>query len=508
MCYTRMIVIIILTFITVTNGDYWTDRANLVAEDSCQAIGSSIILSDKEQQVNKILMRDKFNEYDEGFKNPRNFLPSVHFFKSRSKIEQSLVFEFIQKLPKGASLHSHDTAMVSLDFLYNLTYRDNLYGCVVNERLEFRFFNKQVSSVCNWQLIADLRSENSSFDNFLKSQLSIIVEDPITEYSNINEVWQRFMQTFGTVAGLVTYRPVFQDYFYQSLKELYEDNVMYLEFRGVLPEVYELNGTTYEQEGVVKLYIDTLQDFKNDYPGFHGARFIYAPSRHVDNTTVDNYVATAIKLKQLYPDFIAGFDLVGQEDLGKPLVDFIPQLLELAQSDMKFFFHAAETDWSGTSTDMNLFDAILLNTTRIGHGYGIVKHPQLLQEVKTRKIALEISPISNQVLKLVDDLRNHPGSFLLASGYPVVITCDDPSFWGAKALSYDWYMAFMGFASRESDLRLLKQLAINSLTYSSMDEEEKCNAFEEWEAQWNQFLDDVVDCDARKYFYSYSVDRI
>jgi hypothetical protein len=65
-----MIVIIILTFITVTNGDYWTDRANLVAEDSCQAIGSSIILSDKEQQVNKILMRDKFNEYDEGFKKP------------------------------------------------------------------------------------------------------------------------------------------------------------------------------------------------------------------------------------------------------------------------------------------------------------------------------------------------------------------------------------------------------------------------------------------------------
>ncbi|RZC40860.1 A deaminase domain containing protein [Asbolus verrucosus] len=482
----------------------------MLSSDSSQMIGSSIVLSDKEQQVNDLLMNYKLKEYDEGFNNPGNFLPAVNFFKSKSKIEQSEVFNFIRKLPKGASLHSHDTASVSSEFLYNLTYSDNLYGCVTNERLQFHFFSESmVDNVCKWKLVEQLRQENSSFDDFLKTQLTIIVDDPVKVYPSINDVWSRFMQTFSTLSGLLTYRPVFQSYFYQALKELYEDNVMYLEFRGTLPDVYELNGTIYKAEEVVKLYIDTLQDFKRDYPNFHGARLIYAPSRNVDNETVDNYVVAATKLKELYPDFIAGFDLVGQEDLGKPLIQFIPQLLELAKTNIKFFFHAAETDWIGTSTDMNLFDAVLLNTTRIGHGFGITKHPQILQEVKSRSIAIEISPISNQVLKLVDDLRNHPGAFLIASGYPVVITCDDPSFWGAKALSYDWYMAFMGLSSRESDLKLLKQLAMNSLIYSAMDEEEKSDTFIEWEKQWNQFLEDILKKDVfMKYFGCCSVNNI
>lgn len=501
-----MATIIILTLITLASADYWTDRADLIASDSSQNIGSSIVLSDKEQQVNNILMGAKFKEYDQGFANPETFLPAQHFFKSKSKIEESGVFKFIQKVPKGASLHSHDSALVSLEYLYNLTYREKLYGCVVNQRLRLHFFDR-ASGDCEWELIQDLRKQNSSFDEYLRSQLSIIVDDPEKEYPSITQVWNRFMQTFSTVFGLVAYRPVFQDYFYQALKELYDDNVMYIEFRGLLPEVYELNGTTYDPEGVVGLYLETLADFKSDYPDFFGARFIYAPSRSVNNKTADDYVTTATKLKTLFPDFIAGFDLVGPEDRGKPLVQFIPQLLRLSKT-MKFFFHAAETNWCGTTTDMNLFDAILLNTTRIGHGYGIVKHPKLLKEVKERHIALEISPISNQVLKLVDDLRNHPSALLVAGGFPVVITCDDPTFWGAKGLSYDWYMAFMGFASRESDLRMLKQLAINSLKYSAMEEEEKCDAFNKWELMWNRFLDEVLKSSVSKYFDCYTVNRV
>lgn len=39
----------------------------------------------------------------------------------------------------------------------------------------------------------------------------------------------------------------------------------------------------------------------------------------------------------------------------------------------------------------------MLNTARIGHGYALVKHPILWNAVKSRGIALEICPISNQV---------------------------------------------------------------------------------------------------------------
>lgn len=47
-----------------------------------------------------------------------------------------------------------------------------------------------------------------------------------------------------------------------------------------------------------------------------------------------------------------GFDVVGQEDKGRPLVDFAEKFLKLPKST-KFFFHAGETNWNG-ETDDNL----------------------------------------------------------------------------------------------------------------------------------------------------------
>lgn len=119
-------------------------------------------------------------------------------------------------------------------------------------------------------------------------------------------------------------------------------------------------------------------------------------------------------------------------------------------------------EWFGR-TDWNLMDAILLNTKRIGHGFALYKHPQLWATVKKRNIALEVSPISNQVLGLIWDLRNHPAAFYMAENFPIVISADDPGVWNSKGLSFDFYYAFMAFAPAEADLRVLKQLALNSL---------------------------------------------
>ena len=55
------------------------------------------------------------------------------------------------------------------------------------------------------------------------------------------------------------------------------------------------------------------------------------------------------------------------------------------------------SDWQGTKVDENLVDAVLLNTSRIGHGYALPKHPQVMSIVKTKDIAIEVNPISNQV---------------------------------------------------------------------------------------------------------------
>ena len=51
----------------------------------------------------------------------------------------------------------------------------------------------------------------------------------------------------------------------------------------------------------------------------------------------------AVQMKANHPDFFAGFDLVGQEDIGTPLLGFLPELLDAAAKGIRFFFHAGET---------------------------------------------------------------------------------------------------------------------------------------------------------------------
>lgn len=107
--------------------------------------------------------------------------------------------------------------------------------------------------------------------------------------------------------------------------------------------------------------------FVRDNPDFIGLKLIYAPLRAVDAQTMDYYLETMMQLKRIHPEFVAGFDLVGQEDKGKPLIEFANKLNSV-DPEIRFFFHAGETNWNGESTDLNLLDAFLLNTKRIGHG--------------------------------------------------------------------------------------------------------------------------------------------
>lgn len=115
-----------------------------------------------------------------------------------------------------------------------------------------------------------------------------------------------------------------------------------------------------------------------------------------------------------------------------------------------------------------------------------------MQQMKLRGIAVEVNPISNQVLKLVTDLRNHPAATFFAQNMPLVISSDDPSFWEALPLSDDFYEAFMGIASARNDLRTLKKLAQNSIKYSALNAWEQMLAMRKWQTEWRAFVEDVI----------------
>jgi adenosine deaminase CECR1 len=161
---------------------------------------------------------------------------------------------------------------------------------------------------------------------------------------------------------------------------------------------------------------------------------------------------------------VVGFDAVGYEDEGYALQYFSEDLWQFHQQ-IPFVLHAGETLMAGSKADQNLYDAILLQTRRIGHGLSLIHHPYLQQLVRQRSIAIELCPLSNRVLKYVpSDLRLHPIGSFLANGLPVVLAPDDPAIFGLcdNPCSHDFWVVWMLW-ERVVGVATLKQLAMNSI---------------------------------------------
>ncbi|XP_058287838.1 adenosine deaminase 2 [Hylobates moloch] len=243
-------------------------------------------------------------------------------------------------------------------------------------------------------------------------------------------------------------------------------------------QVYELSGEHHDEEWSVKTYQEVAQKFVETHPEFIGIKIIYSDHRSKDVAVIAESIRTAMGLRTKFPTVVAGFDLLG----GRWVRPIHPPWKAIPLS----------SDWQGTSIDKNILDALMLNTTRIGHGFALSKHPAVRAYSWKKDIPIEVCPISNQVLKLVSDLRNHPVATLMATGHPMVISSDDPAIFGAKGLSYDFYEVFMGIGGMKADLRTLKQLAMNSIKYSTLLETEKNTFMEIWKKRWDKFIADVA----------------
>ncbi|XP_025317391.1 adenosine deaminase 2 isoform X3 [Canis lupus dingo] len=379
-------------------------RTQLLMRERMMQLGGQLVLTQQEELANERLMALKKAEVAQAMKT-HQFPPSMHFFQAKNLIEKSEVFNILKKMPKGAALHIHDFSILSMNWLVkNVTYRPHCHFCITPRgALKFKFAYPAPPT--------PMPAECSEW---------VLLEKYRKELQNVTEFDNRLLKNF----TLMTENPEVA-YANQA--------IVWSKFQSIF---FTISGLVYYAPVFRDYVFQALEEFYQD-------NVLYLELRAM-----------------LFP--------VGHEDTGYSLFDYKEALMipTLHGVKLPYFFHAGETDWLGTSIDRNLLDALILNSTRIGHGFALTKHPAVWADSRKKNIPIEVCPISNQVLKLVSDLRNHPAAVLMATGYPMVISSDDPAIFGAKGLSYDFYEAFMGIGGMEADLRTLKQLAMNSIKRS------------------------------------------
>jgi adenosine deaminase len=113
---------------------------------------------------------------------------------------------------------------------------------------------------------------------------------------------------------------------------------------------------------------------------------------------------------------------LGGVEPGHPASKFARAFAKARAAGLPCVPHAGET--AGADS---IRDALLTtNPPRLAHGVRCLDDPALVDELRARRIALDVCPTSNVLLGVAPSLAEHPLPRLLAAGLTVTISTDDP----------------------------------------------------------------------------------
>ncbi|KAH9877903.1 hypothetical protein J1614_003120 [Plenodomus biglobosus] len=351
-------------------------------------------------------------------------------------------------------------------------------------------------------------------ENWLKSKMVLSQEEAYGFTQTVNGVWARFNQATRCFKGLLNYEGVYKWYISKAIDRMIDENVMYAELRPMLLDksIPTNDGkSTIDNAGQMQLIIDGVKQKREElekegrlhkFP--FGLKIIYCTPRSIPKPLMQKEMKHCIELKLQFPDLICGFDLVGAEDRPNHIGYYKEELIAFQKTcerhnlDIPFMFHAGETllDTGGSSEpeNSNLYDAVLLNSKRIGHGFALMKHPHLVERFKRTRtspgICVELCPISNELLHLCRNIKEHPFPELLAAGIPCTVNSDNPSLF-SNSMSHEFYQIMVGAPTMS--LYSWKQLSRWSIDYSCLSEKQKAEGHRYHADSWKQFCKDVVE---------------
>ncbi|CAG8128225.1 unnamed protein product [Penicillium olsonii] len=467
---------------------------------------------------------------------------------ARPLIGNTTLWSVVKRMPKGALLHAHLSAMLPYEKLLEIIIQTegmeisvdqpvDTQEAKMNATINFSHNNGTVTTdekkidsadyTPNTQI--PIKTAVDSFDGgeagfieFIKNKTTIPPEVSIRHELGVDEIWRRFQACFGPTDTMIQYEPVVRKFYQRLFEDLANDGINWVEIRsgGSSGKLVHDGDEEIDPDLDAWWYVlvEEIENFKATEAGkkFLGARIIWSDARGKSRAKITKSMKIALQRKQNFPELFSGYDLLAQEDLGRPLSDLAPELVwfreqtEALNLTIPYFFHAGETLGDGNSTDDNLFDALLFNTRRIGHGFSIYKHPNLINQAIEQNVLIEVCPISNEVLRLNEDILHHPLPAMIAHGIPTAISNDDPAMLGqdVAGLSYDFYEAIQAFDNL--GLAGLGSLAQNSLRWSNFEDQSdkdwiqdidrgadgtstKAKHIQAWNQDWEDFCKWIVD---------------
>mmetsp|Transcript_9388 Transcript_9388/g.16995 ORF Transcript_9388/g.16995 Transcript_9388/m.16995 type:complete len:469 (-) Transcript_9388:226-1632(-) len=408
------------------------------------------------------------------------------FLDGKADYDASDLLKVMQRMPKGAVLHTHGIASTGMKDVVSAVQEEGHFyvwqGGEGNLEGTLKAFADGVTPEAGWEPASKLSADK------LYAYLTVPcgIESVEACWATFGNMWMRLLP--GT--GVAPFYYGENKMFWRILKQFYDTGVLYVEIKeSIYTPMVEYDGTELSDMAMVQLFQDTVELFCQKYPDFLGAKLVITCVKFQAPEDVAKGIIRAIDMKEKFPNSIAGFDLAGAEDLPLPLEAFQPGIEEgmrVAKErniDLPLLIHGGETNMPDGE---QIIDCILVGCRRIGHGFALARHPALIEEVKRKGMSLECNPISNQVLGYFPDLAAHSALGLFRAGIIMTISPDDPGMWHCDDVSYD----FAGVAKAwRLSLAEIKALCRNSITEAMLDDSMKNSALQKWEGQWQTWVE-------------------
>lgn len=160
---------------------------------------------------------------------------------------------------------------------------------------------------------------------------------------------------------------------------------------------------------------------------------------------------------------VVGIGIGGDEQKAPPEL-FREVYAYAAESGLRLTAHAGE--YAGAES---VWGALNLRAERIGHGLTAAQDPELVEELATRQIPVEICLTSNLRTGCCPALAEHPVRNYFDQGVMITLNTDDPAMFGTS-LAREYQLAQETFAFTDEHLR---ELARNSFEASFLPAEKK-----------------------------------